>query len=219
MPHTSSQILMVFLAAAGAYLLGSIPPGLFWSRIARGIDVRKVGSGRTGGTNVWRSAGFLPALMTAISDGLKGAAAIWLARALGLSPWWMAAAGALAVVGHNYSLFLSFRGGAGTATSLGIAAVLWLPSLPALLVAGIMAAGLVGHASVASISVALLLPTLFLIRGDVAAAVAFALPTMALTIWALRPNIIRLWKGKERFLPIFRDKPPLIRLSEHPAGE
>jgi acyl phosphate:glycerol-3-phosphate acyltransferase len=219
MTQTTMQAWMVFLAAGGAYLLGSIPPGLFWSKLARGIDVRKHGSGRTGGTNVWRSAGFLPALMTAISDGLKGAAAIWLARALGLSPWWMAAVGALAIVGHNYSLFLSFRGGAGTATSLGIAAVLWLPSLPALILAGVMAGLLVGHASVASISVAFLLPTLFLLRGDVASAVAFALPTMVLTIWALRPNIVRLWKGKERFLPIYRNKPPLIRLSEHPQGE
>jgi acyl phosphate:glycerol-3-phosphate acyltransferase len=214
-----TQIMLVFIGAAGAYLLGSIPPGLFWSRLARGIDVRQHGSGRTGGTNVWRSAGFLPALMTALSDGLKGAAAIWLARALGLSPWWMAVAGALAVVGHNYSLFLSFRGGAGTATSVGIAAVLWLPTLPALLVAGVIAGLLVGHASVASISVALLLPMLFLIRGDVAAAVAFALPTMALTIWALRPNILRLLKRQERFLPIFRNKPPLIRLSEYPPRE
>jgi acyl phosphate:glycerol-3-phosphate acyltransferase len=211
--------MMVFIGAAGAYLLGSIPPGLFWSRLTRGIDVRQHGSGRTGGTNVWRSAGFLPALMTALSDGLKGAAAIWLARALGLSPWWMAIAGALAVVGHNYSLFLSFRGGAGTATSVGIAAVLWLPTLPALLVAGVMAGLLVGHASVASISVALLLPVLFLIRGDVATAVAFAVPTMALTIWALRPNILRLLKRQERFLPIFRNKPPLIRLSEYPPRE
>ena len=218
MTSTLAQTLMVFLAAAGAYLLGSIPPGLFWSRLARGIDVRQHGSGRTGGTNVWRSAGFLPALMTAISDGLKGAAAIWLARALGLSPWALAAMGAMAIVGHNYSLFLSFRGGAGTATSLGIAAVLWLPSLPALLLAGVMVGLLVGHASVASISVALLLPVFFALRGDIASAVAFALPTMALTIWALRPNIVRLWKGKERFLPIFRDKPPLIQLSEHPAG-
>jgi acyl phosphate:glycerol-3-phosphate acyltransferase len=214
-----TQTLMVFFAAAGAYLLGSIPPGIFWSRLARGIDVRQYGSGRTGGTNVWRSAGFLPALMTAVTDALKGAAAIWLARALGLSPWWMATAGALAVLGHNHSLFLSFRGGAGTATSLGTAAVLWLPSLPALLVAGVMMGLLVGHASVASISVALLLPVLFLIRGDVATAVAFALPTMVMTIWALRPNIIRLWRRKERFLPIFRNKPPLIRLSDYPPEE
>lgn len=209
--------LSVLLSVVGAYLLGSLPPGIFWSWVARGIDVRQHGSGRTGGTNVWRSVGFLPALLTAITDALKGAAAVWLARALDLTPWWVAVAATLAVVGHNYSLFLKFRGGAGTATSVGAAAVLWLPSLTVLILSGTAVGLLVGHASVASIWVALALPVVFLARGDVPAAVAFGLPVMALTLWALRPNIARLRHRAERFLPIYRNKPPLIRLSKHPA--
>jgi acyl phosphate:glycerol-3-phosphate acyltransferase len=211
------QTLRILLAVVGAYLLGSIPPGIFWSWVARGIDVRQHGSGRTGGTNVWRSAGFWPALLTALTDGLKGAAAVWLARALGLSIWWQAAAGAFAVVGHNHSLFLKFRGGAGTATSLGAAAVLWLPALPILILSGTAVGLLVGHASVASIWVALALPVVSFAHGDIPAAVAFGLPTMTLTVWALRPNIERLLRGAERFLPIYKTKPPLIRLSRHPA--
>ena len=63
--------LRILLGWCGAYVLGSIPSGLVWSWIAKHIDVRKHGSGRTGGTNVWRSAGFFPALLTALSDILK----------------------------------------------------------------------------------------------------------------------------------------------------
>ena len=204
------------LALVGAYLLGSAPMGLFWVWVFKGIDVRRTGSGRTGGANVWRSANFGAAFLTAVTDGLKGAAAIWLAHALGLTPWGVGLAGALAVVGHNYSLFLKFHGGAGTMVSLGVAAALWVSSLPLLAVAGIIIGLLVGHSSVASILIAVLLPVIFWVRGETPYPVAFGLPAMALTLWALRPNIQRLLKGRERFLPMYLKKPPLIRLSRHP---
>lgn len=212
------MVLKVLTAVVAAYLLGSIPPGIFWGWILKKIDVRRHGSGRTGGTNVWRTAGFGAALLTAIFDALKGAAAVWVAQGLGLSAWGQALAGAVAIVGHNYSCFLNFRGGAGTATSVGAAAVLWTPILAILIVIGIIVGLLVGHASVASITVAILLPVIFFLRGDVPTAVAFGLPAMVLTLWALRPNIERLSHRRERFLPIYKDKAPPIRLSEHPSA-
>ncbi|MCJ7551030.1 MAG: glycerol-3-phosphate acyltransferase [Anaerolineae bacterium] len=204
-------------AGLAAYLLGSIPPGIFWAWLFRHIDVRLHGSGRTGGTNVWRTAGFGAAVLTALTDALKGAAAIWVAGVMGVPVWGVALAGALAIVGHNYSIFLGFHGGAGTATSIGVAAALWTMSL-AILPATLVVVGLlVGHASVASITVALALPVIFFLRGSVPEAVGFGLPTMALTLWALRPNIERLRRRAERFLPVFKNKPPLIHLSDHPA--
>jgi acyl phosphate:glycerol-3-phosphate acyltransferase len=206
-------------ALLAAYLLGSIPSGLFWGWIIRHIDVREHGSGRTGGTNVWRTAGFWAAFLTAVCDGLKGAAGIWVARALGISPWGVALAGTAAVLGHNYSLYLKFHGGAGTMISIGIAATLWGIALPVLVLAGVGAGLLVGHASVASILIAVLLPVTFLLRGEIPYAVGFGLPTMALTLWALRPNIERLRHRAERFLPIYQEKPPPISLSRHPARE
>lgn len=205
------------LAGLGGYVLGSLPAGLLWGWVFKQIDVRRHGSGRTGGTNVWRTAGFIPALLTALSDGLKGAAAIWLARALGAGAWVAALAGALVVLGHNYSCFLGFRGGAGTATSMGVAAALWLPALPVLLGLAVIVGLLVGHASVASISIALALPVLFGGSGMPVYAVGFGAPTMLLTLWALRPNIRRLFRREESFLPLFLKEPPLIRLSQHPA--
>ena len=211
--------IRTILGWAGAYLLGSIPAGMIWGWIARRIDIRKHGSGRTGGTNVWRSVGFIPAVLTAVTDALKGAAAIWLAEALELSLAATALAGALAVVGHNYSLFLGFRGGAGTATTVGLATALWFPFLPVLVIVGVIAGLLVGHASVASITVAVLLPLIFALRGEWLNAALLGVPVMLLTLWALRPNIQRLRDHAERFLPIFEHKPPLICLSQHPAHE
>lgn len=211
-----SATLKVIVGWIGAYLLGSLPPGLLWGWLVKHIDVRKHGSGRTGGTNVWRTTGFLPAFLTAISDALKGAAGIWLAHTLGLRPWQIALAGAFGVVGHNYSIFLNFSGGAGTMISIGIAAALWSTNLLILIPLGMIAGLLVGHASVASILVALLLPAVFVVRGEIAYALGFGVPAMLLTLWALRPNIRRLFKREERFLPIFKEKPPVIRISRHP---
>lgn len=204
------KAIVAFLAA---YALGSIAPGVFWGWTIRRIDVRLHGSGRTGGTNVWRTAGFWPALLTAIFDALKGTAAVWLAGLLGLPVWAQAVAGTLAVLGHNYSVFMKFRGGAGTATSVGAAAMFWPGSLLVLILSGVAAGLLVGHASVASILVALLLPVIFLLRGEGVLALAFGLPVMVLTLRALAPNIGRLLRREERFLPIYQKRPPLIRIS------
>lgn len=211
------MLLRIAGAGLAAYLLGSVPPGIFWGWLIGRIDVRLHGSGRTGGTNVWRAAGLSAAVLTALSDALKGAAAIWMAEVMGVPVWGVALVGALAIVGHNYSILLGFRGGAGTATSIGVAAALWTMSLAILPVTLVAVGLLVGHASVASITVALVLPIIFFLRGSVPEAVGFGLPAMALTLWALRPNIERLRCHAERFLPIFKDKPPLIHLSDHPA--
>jgi glycerol-3-phosphate acyltransferase PlsY len=196
------------IALVAGYLLGSLPVGFLVVRLSRGLDVRQVGSGRTGGTNVLRAAGWGAAVATGLGDALKGAAAVGLARALGTPPLAQALAGFAAALGHNHSCFLRFRGGAGTATSVGGAAALWplggLLAIPVLLAA----AFLTRYASVGSISVALFLPLAFAVgaaRGAVPWAYeAHALLTSALTLWALRPNIRRLLRGEERRIPIGR---------------
>lgn len=212
------MVLKMVVAWAGAYVFGSIPSGIFWGWVFKRMDVRKHGSGRTGGTNVWRSVGFWPAFLTAFSDIFKGACGIWLANALGLGPWGLAIAGTLSVVGHNYSIFLKFKGGAGTATSIGVASALWgWWGLLFFVVFAVTMGLLVGHASVGSTLVAMLLPLVFLLQGEVVYAIGFGVLTMGLSIWALRPNIQRILKREERFLPIYTEKPPLICISRHPA--
>ena len=119
-----SPYLYVPAAILIGYLLGAVPVGFLACRIW-GVDIRTVGSGRTGATNAWRAAGLKAALPTALGDALKGVAAIALVRWLDYlvlgAPWELpvlavAAAGGAAVLGHNWSVFLGFKGGAGGIT-------------------------------------------------------------------------------------------------------
>lgn len=184
------------------YLFGSIPVGFLVVRWLRRADVRQVGSGRTGGTNVLRAAGWLAAVLTGLGDGLKATLAVFLARRLDAPALLLALTGVTAVVGHNYPLFLRFRGGAGTMATIGGAVGLWPPS-GAILLPVLLGVALSTHyASVGSIVVAFLSPLVFAVRaafgtGPWAYTLHGAL-TCALTLWALRPNIRRLLRGEER---------------------
>lgn len=132
-----SEAVKVLLSLLGSYLVGAIPFGLIVVWVARRQDVRRIGSGRTGGTNVMRAAGWLAGAITGILDVLKGVATGWIARALVPdNPWVLVGSALLAVVGHNYSVFLiekreqggiRFKGGAGGATAFGGAIAIWLP--------------------------------------------------------------------------------------------
>ncbi len=194
--------LLSMAVIISGYLLGSIPVGLLVVRATTGKDVREVGSGRTGGTNALRAAGLWVALLTALGDGAKGLLAVWLARALVRAPAVEALAGLAAVVGHNYSIFIGFKGGAGTACTVGGAIGLWPWNGAILIGMGAVAIAATRHASVGSITVALLLPIIFALRAWLAGApwayLIHGLGAAALTLWALRPNIRRLLEGQER---------------------
>jgi glycerol-3-phosphate acyltransferase PlsY len=128
--------LLPLFATIIGYLLGAVPVGLLVCRLY-GVDIRTVGSGRTGGTNAWRAAGLKAGVPTIIGDAIKGAVAVWIVRwlygvlypepatmsvvdataritALQLSA---ALAGGAAIIGHNWSVFIGFKGGAGGITS------------------------------------------------------------------------------------------------------
>ena len=110
---------MVWLALLVSYLLGSIPSAVIVSRRVAGVDIRTLGDGNMGARNVMRSIGWRPAIAVAVMDFSKGAAAVLLAQALGLSTGWQVASGAAALAGHGFPLFAGFRGGQGLATTLG----------------------------------------------------------------------------------------------------
>ena len=112
------DILIFFLA----FLIGSIPFGIIIAK-AKGVDLKKVGSGNIGATNVLRSIGKYPALLTLLGDVLKGTAAIALGRYFGSGPVFEGLVGFCAILGHNFSLFLGFRGGKGVATSFGVLSI------------------------------------------------------------------------------------------------
>jgi glycerol-3-phosphate acyltransferase PlsY len=206
--ETGVVSVLSVVAIVGSYLLGSIPTGLWLVRATVGKDVREVGSGRTGGTNVLRAAGPWVALLTGLADGAKALLAVWLARAVVGMPVVEALAGLLAVLGHNYSIFIGFKGGAGTAATIGGAIGLWPWNGAILVVAGGAMIAATRRASVGSIATALLLPIVFALRTRLANApwayLIHGLGTSVLTLWALRPNIRRLLRGSERRVTLRR---------------
>jgi glycerol-3-phosphate acyltransferase PlsY len=185
-----------------AYLLGAFPTGYLLVRAFTGVDVRKIGSGRTGGTNVLRSAGVLPALLTVLGDGLKGGLAVVLARSIGGTPMALAIAGVAVILGHNYSVFLAWDGGAGTAATIGVALFIQPLVGIAAIVLGAAALAFSRYASLGSIVVALSLPLLYaagVIWGDLPGVYClYAAATGLISVIELRANIGRLLAGNER---------------------
>ena len=206
------QILIIVLVLLLSYLIGSIPFGLLVVKAISGKDVRTVESGRTGGTNAMRAAGFAAGFFTAILDILKAATTVWMAEAM-VPPihWVHAIAPILAVVGHNHSIFLihrdeygrtRFRGGAGGAAALGGAFGLWPPAALIILPVGFLIWYLGGFASLTTLSIGLMAIVIFSTRALMGFApwvdVFYGIAVEVLMILALLPNLKRLAAGTER---------------------
>ena len=120
-----------------AYLLGSIPTALIISTKIKGVDIRKVGDGNMGARNVVHEIGPKFGIMVAVIDFCKGALSVFLAYILGLSLGWQILTAIFVILGHDFPLFANFKGGQGTATSLGTMLVLFLvPTLIGLVIFG-----------------------------------------------------------------------------------
>jgi acyl-phosphate glycerol 3-phosphate acyltransferase len=187
----SSELL---LALAVGYLLGSIPFGLVLTRLAGKGDVRDIGSGNIGATNVLRTGSKVLAAATLVLDCLKATAAILLVRRLWPDFENFAAAGAL--IGHLYPVWLKFRGGKGVATLLGVL----IPLMPlGAVVYAIVWLGLfflIRISSVAGIAAAISAPVSAILFGDQLRFPMF-LGFALLVIWKHRENIARLKAGTE----------------------
>jgi glycerol-3-phosphate acyltransferase PlsY len=204
--------LIFLLAVLAGYIMGAIPFGFLFVRATKGVDLRDVGSGRTGATNSFRAAGPAMFILTFAMDVVKGVAAVWLARWIAGGrvpdewlPWAAAMAGAASVIGHNWSIFLKFGGGAGTGPNVGWVTAVWWPMILITFIAGAPTLYFTGMASVASLAVAAVIPIAFGIRyfaGYDATPAYFigGLVTAALVTWSLRPNIQRIIAGEERLV-------------------
>ncbi len=190
-------------AVVAAYLLGSFPAGYLVGRLW-GVNVLEIGSGRTGGTNVFRSAGVVPALLTGALDMGKGALAVWLAGQLTDVRLAQVLAGAAAILGHNHSMFLRFRGGAGVGTSLGALGAIYPLAAVGLILLLLIIIAATRYASVGSLVVSTLMPLLLLALSSAGALpstyVWYGLLAWILIVYAHRPNIRRLIQGTERRL-------------------
>ncbi|MBA4384428.1 MAG: hypothetical protein C0410_06805 [Anaerolinea sp.] len=206
------MVLKILAILVLSYLIGSIPIGWLIVKLFKGTDVRTLGSGRVGGTNVMRAAGFMAGLLTAVGDAGKGILAGFVAvTILPESIWVKIFAVILAVVGQIFSVFLmekttegkwKLRGGAGGSTTLGGAIALvpysWMIILPLIVLVYLG----IGYASVTTISIAFFSLILF---GYEAAAglgpwefVFYGAATLVIVLYALRPNLKRLAEGTER---------------------
>ena len=207
------QIVFAILAVVLAYVIGSVPVGLLIVKIATGKDIRDIESGRTGGTNAMRAAGFWAGFATAMLDIVKGAAGVWVARWLTPDmPIIHMIAPLAAILGHNHSIFLPerdengriirLRGGAGGAPSVGGAMGLYLPSILIVLPLGMLTFFTIWIASVTTMAVALYSTLAFAYYASQGiipwAYVLYGVGAEILLVLALQPNIKRLFEGNER---------------------
>ena len=196
----------LLLAALVGYLLGAIPAGYLVIYAMKRQDIRNHGSGRTGGTNAMRAGGSWAGVLTALGDFLKGILAIVIARWItGGAVWGDVLAGVAAVVGHNWSPYIGFKGGAGTGANVGVCIGIW--PLSALWLIPLLPFGLnvIRYASVTSLLVAVVIPITLAIRAAVGAGpwlhVLYGLLAALAVTWALRPNIKRILNGTEPRAP------------------
>ena len=183
------------------YLFGSFPSGYLAGRIAKGIDIRSLGSGSTGATNVLRHIGKRAAITVFLLDVFKGVLSILLAKYLLLNDSWQVAIGLSTLIGHIWPVWLNWKGGKAVATGLGIFLGLsWQVGLATLGVFIIMIS-LFRIVSLASVSASLALPLImFLSFSSSNISLPFlivSLLAMILVIWRHRENIVRLIRGKE----------------------
>ncbi|MDA9148932.1 glycerol-3-phosphate 1-O-acyltransferase PlsY [Synechococcus sp. AH-229-G18] len=188
---------MAFFSLLLGYLLGSIPSGWLAGRWLKDIDLRELGSGSTGATNVLRQVGKGPALVVFLIDVGKGAAAVLIARALGLGDWIQVLAGLTALAGHIWPVWLGFKGGKAVATGLGLFLGLAWPVGLASFGVFLAVFSLSRYVSLASVLAAISLPLLMAAGTSSNANLVVALVAMLLVLWRHRSNIQRLLNGTE----------------------
>ncbi len=187
------------LVVAASYLIGSVPFSFLIARAFGVRDVRRVGSGNVGATNVLRSAGKAAGLLAFLLDAAKGTAATVLAVQLGPADAALPAVAAVAVVvGHMYPVWLRFQGGKGVATGLGAFAPLapWAALVAVVVFVAVAAAS--RYVSLGSISGAVALAALAMAFGAPRLVVSAAALTAALVVFRHRSNLRRLLTGTER---------------------
>lgn len=193
------NIALIALSAVIGYALGCISNGVIVSKLYGKIDIRNYGSGNAGMTNVMRTLGWLPSILTFVGDALKGVLGAWIGSLLA-GDIGMHLGGLFAIIGHNWPALFRFRGGKGMSTSFGyiliadyrIALILFVVQMSVLLISGYM--------SLASILSACAFVLLAIIMDKGWLFIVSALVACALALFSHRANMKRLADGKENRL-------------------
>jgi glycerol-3-phosphate acyltransferase PlsY len=187
-------MLPTLLALIGGYLLGSIPFGLVLTRLAGAGDIRALGSGNIGATNVLRTGRKDLAAATVILDALKGTVAVLVAWRFGLYPAMAAALGAF--LGHLFPVWLGFRGGKGVATFVGCMIGLYWPAALAFAIVWLGVAFVTRYSSAAGLAASVASVIVLALLGSIEVAIVVLIMTLVI-FWRHRENIARLRAGTE----------------------
>ena len=205
--------VILFLGFASAYIIGSIPTAYIFGKVLKGIDIREYGSGNAGATNVFRVIGKTPGVIVLMIDIIKGfLCATYLASGfLYLAPvtrpeLYRILVGLSAIAGHNWTLFLKFKGGKGVAASAGVVIglipkIFWLGFLVWLITFFIT-----GFVSLSSIVAVISVPIFTLAFGEPAEIVVFMCLLCLIIVYKHKSNIRRLARGEEKRIAFFKKK-------------
>jgi glycerol-3-phosphate acyltransferase PlsY len=189
-----------------AYVAGSFPSAYIAGRLMKGIDLRTVGSGNLGATNVWRNLGAPAAVVVLLLDALKGGMPVyWLPRLLGVGDvssdravWWALAYGIAAIVGHAKPVFLLWKGGGkGVATAAGVFAALVPGSLAITVAVFALVVAISGYVSLGSLVAAVVLPLLIWLDRGITPVFDISIAVAVFIFWSHRVNMQRLRTGTE----------------------
>jgi glycerol-3-phosphate acyltransferase PlsY len=189
---------MVYIVLALiSYVIGSIPNGLIIGKTFCNIDIRQFGSKNIGATNAFRVLGVKPAAAVLVTDAVKGIVGVYLGVYLVGTPVAELVGGIFAIIGHNWSIFLKFRGGRGVATGLGVIAILVPKVTAGVFVVWLAIVFITRYVSLASIVAALFVPIgMWLVQAQ-GEFLWFGLIAAAFVVFRHKPNIERLLKGEE----------------------
>lgn len=189
-------MMLMFGLALFAYLLGSVPFGLVLTRAAGLGDIRDIGSGNIGATNVLRTGRKDLALATLLLDSGKAAIAALVARWLSGDPALIAMAGSLAFLGHCFPIFLGFKGGKGVATYFGTLLAFWWIAFLAAAISWLLVAFILRMSSLAALVTAVIVPVVFVVAGQPTFVIGSGFMSL-LIFYRHRANITRLLDGSE----------------------
>ena len=186
------QILSILIG----YFLGSIPFGLILCRYIFGIDIRKLGSGNIGATNVHRNTGLVLGISVLVLDLLKGFFSAWIGFSLA-GEYGAVAGGLAAIAGHNWSFYLKFVGGKGVATTAGVAIFLFPKAFLILLPLWVIIVAITKYVSLASVTSAIVMPFCVYLFGYTLPYIAMSILAGAFAVYRHKENIKRLKTGDE----------------------
>ncbi len=188
------ETILIFILMG--YLIGSFPSGLVYTRLAGMEDIRNLGSGNIGATNVLRTGNKKIALATLTTDMLKGITAILIAKSF-LSDTQATFIGVAAFLGHIYPVWLKFKGGKGVATYIGVIAGLSIWAVTGFALIWLIMAGLFRYSSLAALTASLAVPIIFYLQPDSQNIALISLMMTFIVFFKHLENIQRLWKGVE----------------------